>query len=243
MRYKLTLAYDGTDFRGFAEQPDQRTIGGSVREVLEKVLHTPIQYSVAGRTDAGVHAWGQVMSFDAPSDSEPATIQRALNGHLAPEIVAREISVVDDGFDARFSAVSRTYRYSVTNESVPDPRRARYSWWVKDDLDVDVLNAAALHLVGEHDFASFCRRGPEGTTTIRRVINAEWRRGEELQFEITANAFCWQMVRSITGTLVDVGLGKFRPNAIPQMLDARSREKAGQIAPPHGLMLWGVDYL
>ena len=245
-RCKLVVAYDGTEFRGFATQPDVRTVEGVLTDSLEKVLrHPPAGFTCAGRTDAGVHAWGQVVTFDAdPADTAPDRLQAALNRMLAPEVVVRSAEIVEPDFDARQSARWRTYTYAVVNRPVPDPFLARYAWWVPDPIDLSALRLGADPFVGEHDFAAFCRKGPEGSTTARRVLASRWRVAESgiLRYEVTATAFCWQMVRSMVGTLVDVGTGKIRPGDLLGIIRSRDRAAAGRLAPPQGLCLWEVGY-
>lgn len=244
-KLKLVVAYDGTDFHGFAVQPDVRTVQGVLGKALEKVLRHEIDLACAGRTDAGVHAWGQVVSFEADPGVDPWRLRDSLNSLIGPEIVVRSCELVDPGFDARHSAVSRTYRYTVLNRPEPDPFRARYAWWVETPLDFAPMRMAADPLIGEHDFASFCRRSSNpGATTIRRVLTSHWiDLGDgEYRYDITATAFCWQMVRSVVGTLVDVGLGRLTAGDVRAILASHNREAAGQVAPPHGLSLWEVGY-
>ncbi len=248
-RLKLVVAYDGTDFHGFAAQtPDIRTVEGVLADALEKVLRAQREYlnlACAGRTDAGVHARGQVVTVDAPPDADEAKVVGALNHMIGPEIVVRSCERVDAGFDARRSATSRTYRYSVLNRPEPDPFLARTAWWIAEPLDLAQLRLAADPFVGEHDFASFCRRGPAGSSTTRHVLDARWLPEVEddvYVFEIRATAFCWQMVRSIVGTIVDAGSGKRRPGDMLRILRAKDRQAAGTVAPPHGLTLWDVAY-
>ncbi|MGH9049594.1 MAG: tRNA pseudouridine(38-40) synthase TruA [Acidimicrobiia bacterium] len=246
-RCKLLIAYDGTDFRGYATQPDVRTVEGVLAATLEKVLPRPAaSLTCAGRTDAGVHAWGQVVSFDADTDAGivPDRLRSSLNGMLAPEVVVRSVEMVEPGFDARRSAQWRTYTYAVVNRPVPDPFLARYAWWVPEPLDLPALRLGADPFVGEHDFAAFCRKGPAGSTTTRRVLASRWIAAENgvLRYEISATAFCWQMVRSIVGTLVDVGTGKIRPGDLLRIVRSRDRARAGRVAPPQGLCLWEVGY-
>jgi len=241
---KLVVAYDGTGFRGFAAQPEQRTVEGALAAALAKVLRHEVELSCAGRTDAGVHAWGQVVSFPGIPGLEPERLQQALTSMLGPEIGVRSVELVPAGFDARHSARWRAYRYTIDRRRVPDPMLARYAWHVRDPLDLARLRLGVDPLIGEHDFASFCRRGSEGSTTVRRVESARWVEVDDdiLRFEIRARAFCWQMVRSIVGTLVDVGLGRRRPGDVMGILRARDRSAAGTVAPPHGLCLWEVGY-
>jgi tRNA pseudouridine38-40 synthase len=242
---KLVVAYDGTDFHGWAGQPGVRTVEGELRGALERVLrHAPENMTCAGRTDSGVHAWGQVVSFDTEPGIDPERVQEAVNGALAPEVVVRRAEMADPGFDARRSACWRVYRYAIVNRPVPDPFLARYAWWVPMPVDIHALRLGADPFVGEHDFAAFCRKGPEGSTTTRRVFESHWHDlgGGVLRYEIRAAAFCWQMVRAIVGTLVDVGAGKKRPGDLMAIMRGKDRVNAGRLAPPEGLCLWHVGY-
>ncbi len=244
---KLVVAYDGTDFSGFADQvgqPHVRTVGGVLAQAIGKILRHDVQLACAGRTDAGVHAWGQVVSFASEPGLDPWRLQTAVTSMLGPEVVIRSAELVAAPFDARHSATSRTYRYTVVNRPVPDPFRDRFTWWVPDALDLRALRLAADPFVGEHDFSSFCRKGAEGSTLVRRVLSSRWiDEGDGvLVYEIRGTAFCWQMVRSIVGTLVDVGVGKRKPGDIMGILRAANREAAGPLAPPRGLCLWEVSY-
>ncbi len=265
-RVKLTVAYDGSPFHGFAANPGVITVAGELTEAIERVLRHPVTLTCAGRTDKGVHAHGQVISFDAPTEGlDPKKLQHAVNGLCGPRIVIRTAVVVDSNFDARFSARSRLYRYTVLNSPLPDPFLAQTTWWVSQPLDLRAMRLAADPLIGEHDFSSFCRRpkDPQGAekSLVRRVIDAHWNEVEVdvvedldkvedldevglhvLRFEIEATAFCHQMVRSITGTLVDVGLGRLRAGDVSGILRARDRSAAGTVAPPHGLCLYRVNY-
>ncbi|MDQ1431242.1 MAG: tRNA pseudouridine38-40 synthase [Actinomycetota bacterium] len=242
---KLTVAYDGTGFHGFAAQPEIRTVEGVLTEVLARILRHDVVLTCAGRTDAGVHAWGQVVSVPVPAEAEIdlTRIVRAVNGHLGPEVVVRDAELVDASFDARRSAKWRAYRYSIVNRPVPDPFLARTSWWVPEPLELSRLRLGADPFLGEHDFATFCRRR-EGVTTTRRVLESTWHDLGDgvLRYDITATAFCWQMVRSIVGTLVDVGAGKIRPGDILGIIRATDRSAAGRVGAPEGLCLWEVGY-
>ena len=249
---RLVVAYDGTDFRGFAVAHGVRTVMGELGAALERVVRRPVELSVAGRTDAGVHGWGQVVSGPIPSDTDLGRLQRSLNGLCGPDVVVRVAEWVDGEFDARFSAASRSYRYDVWNDAAPNPLRARFTWHVPGDLDLGAMNWGARHLLGQHDFSSFCRRpkpapGMDEPSLVRRVDVARWHRPYDdepglVRFEVTATAFCHQMVRSFVGTLVDVGLDRLDRDAIPGILRAEDRNEAGRVAPPTGLVLWHVDY-
>jgi tRNA pseudouridine38-40 synthase len=242
---RLDLAYDGTGFHGWASQADRdiRTVEGVVRAELTRVLLEEPRLSVAGRTDAGVHARGQVASFSMGSSIEPARIRAAINRRLVPEVVVRSARYAPDGFDARFSATARVYRYVVRIEDVPDPFGARFEWHRPGDLSVHSMRAAARHLVGRHDFASFCRRPEGGRSTVRNLSRVTVRRdGGRVLFGFRADAFLHQMVRSLVGTLVAVGEGTANPGAIPRVLAAQDRAAAGPVAPPQGLTLERVIY-
>ena len=262
VRWRLRVAYNGSGFHGFAAQDGQRTVAGVLVEALSRVTRTDIALTCAGRTDTGVHALDQVVHFDLPSQSaaelDPAVVMRSCNRQLAPSVVIREAGPVPSSFDARRSAVARRYRYLVVNGPVADPLLAGLAWHVSDPLDLRSMAAAADALLGEHDFRAFCRRVP-GTTAedpiARRVMDARWSLvdgsqggalvpvdGRLLAFEIEANAFCHQMVRSLVGTLVDVGRGKKRPSDMLWILRSADRQRASQPAPSEGLTLMTVRY-
>jgi tRNA pseudouridine38-40 synthase len=246
-KVRLVVAYDGTGFRGFAHQGPKtrvRTVAGVLGAAIAKVVREPVDLVCAGRTDAGVHAWGQVVSFAADPGLDLLRLQNALNSMLGPEIVVRSADLVPPAFDARRSATSRSYVYTIVNRPVPDPFLARYAWWVSEPLDLRLLRLGADVFIGEHDFAAFCRKGPEGSTTTRRVLTSRWRDDGDgiLRFEIRSGAFCWQMVRSVVGTLVEVGNGKRRPGDLLAVLRGADRSAAAQPAPPHGLCLTDVEY-
>lgn len=236
---KLVLAYDGTSFKGWARQPGLRTVEGVLGAALGRLLGEAPRMSVAGRTDAGVHARGQVVSFVA--DDDPLRLQRGVNGMLSPEVVVRAAGRAPDGFDARRSARAREYRYRVGTAAWPDPFTARYVWHHPGELALGRMRRAARLLEGEHDFASFCRKGPG--TTVRTVDRLAIRReGDLVVFRARAGSFLHQMVRSLVGTLVDVGAGRMEPDSMPEVLAARTRGASGRLAPPHGLTLERVIY-
>ncbi len=251
---RLTVAYDGTDFRGFAESDGVRTVMGELRRAVETVVRCPVELTAAGRTDAGVHGWGQVVSGELPATTDLRRLVRSLNGLCGPDTTVRDAQWVDHSFSARFSATGRTYHYLVWNAPAPNPLLARTTWHVPHEVDLSAMNAAAACLLGEHDFSSFCRRPKPGAgfdepSLVRHLHTASWTSGDDdrwgpslLRFEITASSFCHQMVRSIVGTLVDVGLGRRPVDSVPATLNALDRNAAGQVAPPTGLVLWSVDY-
>ena len=240
---RLLIAYDGTGFRGWARQPEVRTVAGVLEEALARLVGEPRHLTVAGRTDAGVHARGQVASFPAPGHLDPERVQRALNAMLAPEVVVREARWAPEGFDARHSATSREYLYRIDTGPVPDPFDARYVWHRPGELGVASMRTAASHLVGNHDFASFCRvpgRQAGTVRTLRTLTVAS--RGDRVGIRAVAPSFLHQMVRSLAGTLAWVGDGRIDPDAMPGILAARSRGAAGPMAPAHGLTLVRVGY-
>ena len=249
-RARLLVAYDGTGFHGFAPNHGVATVLGVLTDAVSTVARAPAQLTGAGRTDAGVHGWGQVVTGDLPDDVDLADLARRVNKLCAPAIAVREATWVADDFDARFSAVWRRYRYHVWNHAAPNPLVARTSWHVALPLARWAMRAACDPIVGEHDFASFCRRpkvapGEPAPSLVRRVLDATWtpvRDTPMLRFEIRANAFCHQMVRSIVGLTVEVGLGRRTPGEVTSVLRARDRSAAGTVAPPHGLVLWEVGY-
>jgi tRNA pseudouridine38-40 synthase len=242
---RLDLAYDGTGFRGWAVQrdPSIRTIQGVVTDELERLLREPVELSVAGRTDAGVHARGQVASFHTSSTRTPDQIRTYLNGRLAPEIAVAAVREVAAGFDARHSASAREYRYVIDTAEVPDPFSGRFTWHWPERLDAAAMRRAAALLVGEHDFTTFCRHPGAGRSTIRDLQRLTVRRdGERIEIGLRANAFLHQMVRIIVGALVQVGEGRIGEQALPRMLAARDRAAAPKAAPARGLTLERVFY-
>ena len=240
---RLLIAYDGTDFHGWASQPSVRTVQATLETALGRMLGAPPRLSVAGRTDAGVHARGQVASFTALREVDPPAVQRAMNAMLAPEVVVVGARRAPDGFDARRSARSREYVYRIRTAAVPDPLSARYRWHHPARLSVPRMRSAAARLVGEHDFASFCRAPKLPMSTVRTLqelsVTAD---GASVAVRARADGFLHQMVRSLAGTLVRVGEGGMDPDAMGEVLAARSRAAAGPVAPPHGLTLVRVRY-
>ncbi len=247
VRVRMLVAYDGSGFAGFAPQPGQRTVAGVLGEAIERVARHPVELTCAGRTDRGVHAWGQVVSVDLAESVELGGLQRSLLKLCGPEIVVREVAAAAPDFDARFSARARTYRYTVVNRPAPDPFLAHLSWHVPVPLDLELLRLACDPFLGEHDFSAFCRRpkrSGEPVSLVRRVRSAGWEVVDDgvLRFEITATAFCHQMVRSIVGTVVAAGHAKVRAGEVLGILRSGDRALAAPIAPPQGLCLWHVDY-
>jgi len=242
---RLDLAYDGTEYAGWAAQPGRRTVQGVVQDALAVLLRGPApRLTVAGRTDAGVHARGQVAHADLPEQpaADPLLLRR-LNGLLPGDVRVRRTSLVPDGFDARFSALARTYRYRLADGADrADPLRRDVLAWPRP-LDIVTLQAAAPAMLGEHDFAAYCKRR-EGATTVRALLDLDWQRDASglLVMTIRADAFCHSMVRSVVGAMLAVGEGR-RPPAWPaSLLERRERATDVAVARPHGLTLEAVDY-
>ena len=240
--YRIDFAYDGTGFHGYARQPQVRTVQGELEEALFK--HTgPVETAVAGRTDAGVHALAQVVSFDTDAELDTGQIVRSLNRQLAPEIAISSIAVAPDGFNARFSATGRAYTYLLLNRPTPNPFLASTSWHYETPVDLVLMNQGMKHLLGQHDFAAFCRKAANRSTE-RRLDFAEWsQRGQGLlSCAVAASSFCHQMVRSLVALSVEIGRGRVDPESVPQILESRDRQDAKGAAPAHGLTLVGVKY-
>ena len=248
-RVRMTVAYHGGGFHGFAENDGVDTVAGTLVTAVETVLrHRPI-ITAAGRTDAGVHARGQVVTFDAPASTDLDALARSLNALCAPRIAVSALQWVEPGFDARASATWRRYKYTVLNTAEPDPMLVDRAWHVREPLSVALMNLACDAVMGEQDFSAFCRRPPRPENAPepsmkRRVTGASWSDPGDgtLVFDIRANAFCHQMVRSLVGFLVDVGRRRRPPSDMRSTLLGRSRTHGSQVAPPHGLTLWEVGY-
>ena len=244
---RLTVEYDGTAFCGFQWQPDVRTVTGVMEAALSVLFGGPVKIAGAGRTDAGVHATGQVVSFLPARDFPWDRFLIAINTLLPADLRVRVAEFVQAGFSARFSALERTYVYALLDRDAPSALLARYAYHVRRRLDVDAMRAAAAHVVGEHDFRSFCGIPPAGPggpgPTVRTVRRLEVeRRGDLVRVEIAANGFLHRMVRTIVGTLAECGDGRRPPGELPAIVAARARESAGHSAPAHGLYLAGVRY-
>lgn len=242
-RLKLVLEYDGTAYHGWQVQPGLDTVQGRLQGVLSRLVGVPVHVMGAGRTDAGVHALGQVASCAIEIRLEDHTLQRALNANLPPDIVVRDVASVADDFDARRSAREKTYRYTILRREVRSALEGRYSLHVPWVVDVGAMGEAAQCLIGTHDFSAFRAGACAATTPVRTVSRAVWRtEGDLCRFEIVGNAFLQHMVRIIVGTLLDVGRGKRRAGDVAEVLSSRDRRRAGKTAPPQGLCLVHVAY-
>jgi tRNA pseudouridine38-40 synthase len=242
MRIKATLAYDGTDFLGFQRQAAGRTVQGVLEEALERITGKRTVVLAAGRTDTGVHAAGQVIAFDTEWRHTISDLQRAMNASLPEDTAVRHLLQAAPDFHPRYDARSRRYRYTVYNAPVRSPLARRTSLHLRGELNLKAMQTASVILTGEHDFAAF-GRPPQGEVTVRRVFQAHWTADAPwLFFEIEANAFLYRMVRSIVGTLLEVGQGRLLAEQLEAILASRDRNLAGQTAPAHGLCLMRVQY-
>ena len=252
--YRATVEYDGTDYFGFQVQPDRRTIQGELERALERVAQHSVRVTGAGRTDAGAHARGQVISFRVGWSHGHSALARAMNAVLPREIAVRDLAMVGERFHARFSAQSRAYVYSIHNGPVRAPLLSRYSHRVARPLDVEAMAQATSLLVGEHDFAA-CGQPPVGERTVRVVERAEWRSGPVgfdgcsgseghrlLRFVVEANAFLRGMVRRLVGTLLLVGVGSLSVDGFSEIIESADIGRAAPPAPASGLCLWRVRY-
>jgi len=247
--YRLDIAYDGTRFRGWARQEGLRTVQGELEPALERLFGLPVPLTVAGRTDAGVHATGQVASFDAEK-APPEDLRRALNALTAPDVSVTSAAPAPEGFDARRWARSRRYRYRLQLDQVASPFERHYAVHFPYPLDRDRLDRCAELLPGTHDFTAFTPTDTEHVRFEREIIGARWRgpdpgtsgAEEILSFEVEADAFMRNMVRVLVGTMLEVGAGRRDPDSFAELLTGRPRPEAGETAPAHGLFLIGVKY-
>lgn len=243
MNVKLTIEYDGTDYHGWQVQPNGRTIQEVLERAIETLLGAKVRLTGSGRTDAGVHALGQVANFVCDEEIDLKRFQRGLNALTPHDIVVKQVERVPDSFDARRDCRSRVYDYRIWNHSLPSAFYRRYSWHVYQALNVDAMVEAIGFLEGEHDFASFQASGCDAAHSVRKIYrNALSRQGELLIYTVEATAYLRHMVRNIIGSLVEVGRGERTPAHLAELLDARNRTLAGPTAPPQGLFLVEVKY-
>ena len=240
---KLILEYDGTAYAGWQRQPDRPTIQEAIETSIQGVTQTKVPVIGAGRTDAGVHALGQTASFRIGRTMTPREWTRALNAHLPDTIVVRSAAIMPDEFHARYSAKGKLYEYRLLNRGERPAVDRHYCWHIYKPLDDAAMNQAAMALIGSHDFSAFETQPTENDDPICHLQRlAVYRQGDRLRIEAYADRFLKQMVRSIVGTLVEVGLNKRPPDSLNAVLDTRDRSAAGKTAPPQGLFLMRVDY-
>jgi tRNA pseudouridine38-40 synthase len=242
-RYRAVVEYDGTGFSGWQRQQGQRTVQGVLEDTLKEMVGESVFVRGAGRTDAGVHADGQVATFDLETQIPPHGLLRGLNSVLPEDVALVDVALAPDDFDARFSARGKVYRYTVWAHFVRSPLRAKRAWHVRQPLDTEAIRAAAAALVGEHDFRAFRASDCDRRTTRRIVRRIEVdRQGAVLTIDVEATAFLKNMVRILVGTLIDVGRGRIEPQAVRRMLETGDRAAGGMTAPAHGLTLLRVIY-
>lgn len=242
-RYQAILTYDGTEFSGMQRQSQDRTVQGVVEEALEKIGWKGESILAAGRTDAGVHASGQSITFDLDWRHTESDLLKALNASLPPDVSASKVRSAGEDFHPRYDALSRRYRYTIFCQPVSDPLRERYAWRVWPQVDLGIMQAAAKHLVGEHDFSAYGTPQKPGGPTVRKVIEAAWQQKDDaLIFEIEANAFLYHMVRRIVRQQIKIGQGKLPPETVAECLKEIFSEPVQGLAPPNGLFLIKVHY-
>ncbi len=240
---KLILEYDGTGFAGWQFQPDQRTLQGELEAAVKKISGEDLRVTASGRTDAGVHALGQVVNFKTAAEMDAKAWLGALNHFLPVEMRALEASEEPEEFSARYSAKGKQYGYIVLNRYIPSPLKRNYSWHVPMPLDIEAMKEGAAHLLGEHDFTSFRAVHCDAVNPVRTLRLLEIQLdGNRVFFSLEASGFLRHMVRTVVGTLVEVGKGRFAPADVKEMLEARDRTKAGPTAPGQGLYLVNVEY-
>ncbi len=243
MKIRLTLEYDGANYSGWQFQAGQDSIQARLEDALARIFSAPVRVHGAGRTDAGVHARGQVAAFVAPRACALEKLRRALNGILPADIAIIEVAAAADDFDPRRAARSRVYEYRVLNRDRRSAFEYRHSWLVSDALDFAAMTAAARVFLGEHDFTAFRTLGSKERGAVRRVIVSEWRRdGDLLIYRVEARAFLRRMVRTMVGAMVAAGRGRLEPEAIAELLAAGDRARAPAAAPAAGLFLIAVNY-
>jgi len=242
--FKLTIEYDGSSYNGWQRQKNGRTIQGEIEKALMTMTGEKIILTGSGRTDAGVHAFGQTANFLCDTKLSAGAFLNGLNSLLQEDIVIRKCGEVDENFHARISAKSKIYNFRILNSSLPSAICRQYAWSIRKKLDPDAMRQASVYITGSHDFKAFEGAGSPRSSTIRCVIKATLmeRDNDYLIFEIEADGFLRFMVRNIVGTLAEVGLGKITPDEFKKILLSKDRKLAGATAPPHGLFLMGVKY-
>jgi tRNA pseudouridine38-40 synthase len=240
---KLTLAYDGTEFHGWQIQPERRTVQGELRQALSKLFNHEVSVTGSGRTDAGVHAHGQVANVGTIRTMDTDAVLRGTNALLPPEIRVLSVEEVSADFHARRSARSKTYEYHIWRNPIVSPFHCRYVYAFRYPLNEDAMDRGTRCFIGTHDFTSFCATATEIEDRTRTIFAASWERSETTWvFRIRGNGFLQYMVRTITGTILDIGQGRIQPEQIPAIFEARDRRLAGPSLPPHGLHLIQVEY-
>jgi tRNA pseudouridine38-40 synthase len=240
---RLVVQYDGTGYAGFQVQPNCPTVQGALEQALGRLLNESIRITGASRTDAGVHAYGQVVTFTTENVIPLERIVPALNAVLPADVATTSAEEVPADFHPRFGALDKEYLYRILNRALPSPFLGRYAWHLKQPLDVTAMESAAQVLVGEHDFAAFCAAGGAAKTTVRELYEVSLQRNDEvIECRFGGNSFLYMMVRIMVGTLVEVGLGRLATDDVRGILQSGDRNQAGPTAPPQGLTLIEIQY-
>jgi tRNA pseudouridine38-40 synthase len=242
-RVKIIIAYDGENYSGWQIQNNARTVQEEIIKACKKIFREDTNVIGASRTDAGVHAFGQVAVLEIKSNIDTIRIPYALNAHLPKDIVVQKAEEVNEDFHPRYNAKQKTYKYNIYNAEFPLPQQDKYAYYYYKSLDVDKMKKAAIEFIGEHDFKGFCSSGSSVSTTVRTIYDCKVKLdGKLISVEVTGNGFLYNMVRIIAGTLIDVGNGKINYKDISQIIKSRDRTKAGKTAPAKGLSLVSIEY-
>ena len=240
---RLTIEYDGKDYNGWQKQPNKLNIQGEIERAIFNIMHEEVDLIGSGRTDAGVHSLGQVANFKTNSNFPIEKMPIALNSQLKNSIVIKKAEEVDERFHSRYNAKNKTYRYIINNSKTGTAIYRNLEYCYPFELDVEKMQEAAKYFEGEHDFKAFKSSGTSGKNSVRTIYKAEVKKdGERIIIELTGNGFLYNMVRIISGTLLDVGLGKIKPEEISEIIKSKNRQNAGKTLPAHGLYLVCVEY-
>lgn len=240
---KLTIEYDGKGFNGWQKQPNKLNIQGEIEAVIEGITGEKVELNASGRTDAGVHSFGQVANFKTNSNIPIEKFPIAINSKLKKSIVIKSAEEVDERFHSRYNCKQKTYRYVINNSEYASAIYRNLECHISQKLDISLMKEAIKYFEGEHDFAGFKASGTSSKSSVRIIYNAEIKEeNDRLYIYLTGNGFLYNMVRIISGTLVEVGLGKIKPEEIPNIIKSKDRQKAGKTLPPQGLYLMKVEY-
>lgn len=241
---KLTIMYDGKDFNGWQKQPNKLNIQGTIEKVLSEMTGEEIELNASGRTDAGVHSFGQVANFKTNSKIPIEKFPIAINSKIKKSIVITNAEEVEERFHSRYNCKKKTYRYVIDNSEFPTPMYRYLEYHIPNKLNIEEMKKAAKYFEGEYDFKAFKSSGTSSKSSVRTIYKAEVKKAENnrIYIELTGNGFLYNMVRIISGTLVEVGLGKIKPEEIKNIIESKDRHKAGKTLPAHGLYLMNVNY-
>lgn len=241
---KLTIMYDGKDFNGWQKQPNKLNIQGTIEKVISEMTGEEIELNASGRTDAGVHSFGQVANFKTNSKIPIDKFPIAINSKIKKSIVITNAEEVEERFHSRYNCKRKTYRYIIDNSEFPTPMYRYLEYHIPNKLNIEAMKKAAKYFEGEHDFKAFKSSGTSSKSSVRTIYKAEVKKVENnrIYIELTGNGFLYNMVRIISGTLVEVGLGKIKPEEIKNIIESKDRQKAGKTLPAHGLYLMNVNY-